>query len=45
MSPSDGSAGVDAAFAIVTRPSPSIAATSVKVPPTSIPMRNPMVTY
>src|SRR6266700_7161327 len=38
MTPSEGSAGVDALFAMTTRPSPSTAATSVNVPPTSIPI-------
>src|SRR2546422_5804748 len=39
MSPSEGSRGVEAHLAITTRPSPSTAARSVKVPPTSTPIR------
>src|SRR5262245_49200162 len=39
ITPMDGSAGVDAAFAMVTRPASSTATASVKVPPTSIPIR------
>ena len=37
--PSDWSAGVEAALAMVTRPAASTATRSVKVPPTSMPMR------
>src|SRR5262249_19962437 len=40
MTPSDGSTGVDADLASVTRPASSTATRSVKVPPTSIPTRN-----
>src|SRR3990172_2326686 len=39
MTPMDGSSGVEADLAIVTRPSRSTATRSVNVPPTSIPMR------
>src|SRR5574341_2194270 len=39
ISPSDGSRGVEADFAMTTRPRASTAARSVKVPPTSIPIR------
>src|SRR5438552_6240992 len=39
MTPMDGSSGVEVDLAIVTRPSWSTATRSVKVPPTSIPMR------
>src|SRR5262245_10216304 len=40
ITPSDGSDGVEAAFARATRPESSTATTSVNVPPTSIPMRS-----
>src|SRR5262245_32375250 len=40
MTPSEGSAGVDADLASVTRPASSTATRSVKVPRTSIPTRN-----
>src|ERR1051326_2541344 len=40
INPSEGSAGVEALFAMTTRPDSSTAARSVNVPPTSMPMRN-----
>ena len=40
MTPSDGSAGVEAALASVTLPSSPTATRSVKVPPTSMPIRS-----
>ena len=39
ISPADGSGGVEAHLAMVSAPLPSTATRSVKVPPTSIPMR------
>src|SRR5207247_5335039 len=39
ITPMEGSSGVDADLAMATRPSPSTATRSVKVPPTSTPMR------
>src|SRR5690348_13341273 len=39
ITPMDGSSGVEADLAIATRPSGSTATRSVKVPPTSMPMR------
>src|SRR5215472_9608862 len=40
MTPSEGSAGVEADLASVTRPASCTATRSVNVPPTSMPMRN-----
>src|ERR1700722_982553 len=40
ITPTDGSSGVEAIFASVEIPSPSTATRSVKVPPTSMPMRS-----
>src|SRR5713101_8493966 len=39
ITPIDGTSGVEADFAMTTRPWPSTATRSVKVPPTSTPMR------
>src|SRR5262249_5010310 len=44
ITPIDGSEGVEADFASVTRPWSSTATRSVNVPPTSIPMRNTSAT-
>ena len=42
ITPSEKSPGVDDALAVTMRPAPSITTQSVKVPPVSMPMTNPI---